>query len=341
LTVQHAHTREYRRDGLGLIELLVALVIGLVLVVGAVTLHQRSSAVARTAETVARLQEVARLAFDVLEADVRMAGFWGLHNRADFIVNRAASGTSLPAPFTATQGARIDLCGGTGSNWAIDLDAYIDGSNNAYGWPCAAVGGAAAGSDTLVVRRAAADRLSSLEADRIFVQSSRLEGALFVAAASCLSATDPACIPALYWPATSQSRELVVHAYYVSQQSTQRADLPALRRKSFGNVNAGAVANAISDEEIVAGVEDLQVRFGVDSDGDANVDMYADPGAVPAGASVMSATFWLRIRAEEREVGFVDGVAYQYADMTAPLTLGDNYRRLVVAKTIQLRNARS
>jgi type IV pilus assembly protein PilW len=127
----------------------------------------------------------------------------------------------------------------------------------------------------------------------------------------------------------------------VSQQSTQRADLPALRRKSFGNVNAGAVTNAISDEEIVAGVEDLQVRFGVDSDGDANVDMYADPGAVPAGASVMSATFWLRIRAEEREVGFVDGVAYQYADMTAPLTLGDNYRRLVVAKTIQLRNARS
>ena len=54
----------------------------------------------------------------------------------------------------------------------------------------------------------------------------------------------------------------------------------------------------------------------------------------------MSATFWLRIRAEEREVGFVDGVSYQYADMLAPLTFSDDYRRLVVSKTIQLRNAR-
>jgi type IV pilus assembly protein PilW len=339
--VQCACGNKRHRYGLSLIELLVALVIGLALVLGAVTLHQRSSAVARTAETVARMQEVARLAFDVLEADVRMAGFWGLHNRADSIVNRAAPGTSLPAPFNATQGARIDFCGGAGSNWAIDLDAYIDGSNNAYSWPCAAVGGAVAGADTLMVRRAADERPASLEADRIFVQSSRLEGALFVAAASCLSASDPACIPALYWPLTSQSRELVVHGYYVSPRSTQRADLPALRRKSFGNVNADAVANAISDEEIVAGVEDLQIRFGVDSDGDANVDMYADPGSVPAGARVMSATFWLRIRAEEREIGFVDGAAYQYADMTVPLILSDNYRRLVVSKTIQLRNARS
>ena len=116
---------------MGLIELLLALVIGLSWSLGAVTLHQRSSAVSRTAETVARLQEIARLAFDVLEADVRMAGFWGLHNRSAYIVNRAAPGATLPAPFTATQGARIDFCGGAGSNWAIDLDAYVDGANNA------------------------------------------------------------------------------------------------------------------------------------------------------------------------------------------------------------------
>ena len=180
------YTSASHRYGLGLIELLIALVIGLVLVLGVVSLHQRSSAVSRTTETVARLQEVARLAFDVLEADVRMAGFWGLHNRAAAIVNRAASGTTLPAPFTATQATRIDFCGGSGSNWAIDLDAYVDGSNNAYSWPCAAVGGAAAGTDTLVVRRAADERPAALEADRIYVQTSRLEGALFVAAATCL-----------------------------------------------------------------------------------------------------------------------------------------------------------
>lgn len=329
------------QHGMGLVELTISMLIGLGLVVGAVSLHQHSSAVSRTAATMARLQEVARLAFDVLETDVRMAGYWGLHNRSAAVVNRAPAGTVLPASFTATQAARIDICGGATSHWAIDLDAYIAGSSNGYGWTCAAVGGAATGSDTLVVRRASEERPATLEADRIYLQTSRLEGALFVAAPTCLNAADPACIPALYWPLTSQSRQLVVHGYYVSQQSTQRADVPALRRKSFGNVNAGAVANAVTDEELVAGVEDLQIRFGFDSDGDANVDSYADPGSVPAGARVISAIFWLRIRAEEREVGFIDGTAYQYADMAAALTPNDSYRRLVVSRTIHLRNSRS
>jgi prepilin-type N-terminal cleavage/methylation domain-containing protein len=110
--------------GVSLIELMVALVIGLFLIFGAVTIYQQSRATLRTTEAVARLQEVARLAFDVLEADVRMANYWGLNNRAEFIVNRAAPGQGLPAPFTAGQGAIISQCG---SNWGINLDEYIAG----------------------------------------------------------------------------------------------------------------------------------------------------------------------------------------------------------------------
>jgi hypothetical protein len=61
---------------------------------------------------------------------------------------------------------------------------------------------------------------------------------------------------------------------------------------------------------------------------------------VPAGAAVVSATIWLRIRSEERDFGHVDGTAYQYADMASAWTPNDNYRRIVISKTIALRNAR-
>lgn len=326
--------------GMGLVELMLAMLIGLLLVFGMVAVQQQVSRVHRTVATLGRLQDVARLALDVIEADVRMANHWGLHNQATYVVNRAMPGAALPPGFTAAQGDRIALCGGPGSNWAINLDEYLGGSNGGYTLACAASGAASGIADTLIVRRAADSGPASLDPDRIFLQSNRLQGSLFVPQAGCLNPANASCIPPGYAPATSVSRALVVRAYYVSPNSTQRAGLPALRRKSFGNVNSATPAGAISDDEIVAGVEDLQVRFGVDSDGDASLDQYVDPGAVPAGARVVAATVWLRIRSEERDAGHVDDRAYQYADMASAWTPGDAYRRIVVSKTMHLRNAR-
>ena len=74
--------------GVSLVELMVSLVIGSLLIIGAVTVYMQSRNTYRTTDSASRLQETARFAMDVLEPDVRMAGFWGLTNRADFIDNR-------------------------------------------------------------------------------------------------------------------------------------------------------------------------------------------------------------------------------------------------------------
>lgn len=326
--------------GVSLIELMVALVIGLFLILGAVTVFNQSRNTYRASESVARLQEVGRLAMDVIETDVRMANFWGMSNRADYIVNRAGPGQSPPATFNATQQANAAVCGTVSapSNYfVINLDEYLGGANNSYTLTCAA-NNYRAGTDTLWLRRANATQPTAMDAARIYLQTSRVQGTLFMPA--CSDPMDQTCIPPDYLPPASQSRELEAHVYYVSSRSTNRNDVPALRRKRFANAN-GAAASAFIDEEIVPGVEDLQVRFGVDVDGDTNIDQYVDPGAVPAGAQVVSAQIWLRIRAEERDFGFVDDTPYQYGDMAAAVTLNDNYRRIVVTKTIHIRNTRA
>jgi type IV pilus assembly protein PilW len=329
-----------RQAGVSLIELMVALVLGLFLTLGAVTIYNQSRNTYRTTEAVARLQEVGRLAMDVVESDVRMANYWGLSNRADYIINAAAPGAGTPAGFTTAQMARINACGGTGSNWAINLNAYLQGSNDSYALTCAALDGAEAGTDTLTVRRASELAPTTLNANRIYLQTSRIQGTLFVPDASCLDPTDPDCIPAAYAPPASQSRELVVNSYYVNSESTLRTDVPSLRRKRFVNVNAASAGAAIEDEEIVPGVEDMQIQFGVDTTNDTNADSYVDPDAVPAGAQVVSVVIWLRVRAEDPEIGFVDDRDYQYGGMAAAFTPNDNFRRIVVTKTIQLRNTR-
>ena len=328
--------------GVSLIELMVALVIGLFLILGAVTVFNQSRNTYRASEGVARLQEVGRLAMDVVETDLRMANFWGMSNRADYIVNRAGPGQPPPAAFSSTQQTNSAVCGTTSapSNYfVINLDEYIGGANNAYTLTCAA-NNYQGGTDTLWLRRANSNQPAAMSATRIYLQTSRVQGTLFVPDASCLNPSVQACIPADYLPPASLSRELEAHIYYVSSQSTNRNDVPALRRKRFANAN-GTAGQAFIDEEIVPGVEDLQVRFGVDVDGDTNIDQYVNPGAVPANARVVSAQVWLRIRAEERDFGFVDDTPYQYGDMAAPVTLNDNYRRIVVTKIIHIRNTRA
>lgn len=320
--------------GVSLIELMVALVIGLFLILGAVTVFNQSRNTYRASESVARLQEVGRLAMDVIETDVRMANFWGMSNRADYILNRAGPGEPPPATFDAPQQANAAVCGTTSapSNYfVINLEEYIGGANNSFTLTCAA-NNYLAGTDTLWLRRANSNEPPAtnlgLDPDRIYLQTSRVQGVLFVPDSDCRHPKTQACIPADYLPPASQSRALEARIYYVSSQSTNRDDVPALRRKRFANAN-GSAGQAFIDEEIVPGVEDLQVRFGVDVDGDTNIDQYADPGAVPAGARVVSAQITLRIRAEDRDFGYVDE------------TMNDNYRRIVVTKTIHIRNTRA
>jgi len=100
----------------------------------------------------------------------------------------------------------------------------------------------------------------------------------------------------------------------------------------------------IQDREVIPGVEDMQIQFGIDTDPPGApdrgaIDRYVNPGDALLGTSVVLAVrVWLRVRAERIEVGFVDGTTYNYADENA--TYNDNFRRVVVSKTIYLRNAR-
>jgi len=330
-----------QQRGVGLIELMVAMLIGLFLILGAVTVFNQSRNTYRASEGVARLQETARLAMDVIESDIRMANYWGLNNRADYIINRAGPSQPTPAEFTtAQQRTNVSLCGTAASNWVINLDEYLGGSNNSYGLQCAA-SNYQDDSDVVVIRRANEARPAVLDPDRVYLQTSRIQGTLFVP--NCpvpRLPSNPACIPAAYLPPASESRELEARAYYVSSQSTLRNDVPSLRRKRFANVNTATAGDAILDEEIVSGVEDLQVRLGVDTNGDSNIDQYVNPGGVPGNAAVVSVTVWLRVRAEDQDFGHRDETAYQYADMAAAFTPNDNYRRILVSKTIHIRNSR-
>jgi type IV pilus assembly protein PilW len=324
--------------GLSLVELMVAMGIGVFLLAGAITVFGKTRDLYRTNDATARLQETARYAMSTIEADLRMANYWGLMSSADAVDNgplldpanlpAIMPGYTLPAELAAYAGA-ISECG---AMWAVKLPAYVEANNDAYGYACAAeFGTAVPGSDQLTIRRASTQVIAAAalgaSAGQIKLQTSRVRGTLFASGAA----------PVDYTPPTSETRALIANGYYVDQNSDERPGTPSLRRKQL-DFDAGATV--MDDLQIVPGIEDLQVEFGADFDADQNADYFVQPNTViPAGDQIVAVRVWLLVRAEQQETGFIDGNTYNYASRVA-YAPADSFRRVLVSKTVALRNTR-
>jgi type IV pilus assembly protein PilW len=278
----------------------------------------------------------------VLETDLRMANYWGLNNRPDLIEYAATADEATPSFFPSGIAAVIDACG---NNWGIDLVNYVEGSNNSYTLACNpgpdGTWTVTAGSDALTTRRASPEVIPPAQLGNvngaIKVQSSRVLSGLFY--------DDE--VPSNFDPDLTETHLLLTRGYYVATRSDASATVPSLRRKSL-SFSGGAPL--LVDEEVAPGVEDLQIELGVDTNGDQSADYYVTADMVPATATVVSARVWLLVRAPRFEPGFTDDRTYTYADRAgtaedvltagAAYAPGDSFRRVLVSKTVQLRNTR-
>jgi type IV pilus assembly protein PilW len=321
---------ESSNAGLGLVELMVALAIGTFLVSGCIAVYLKAREVRAALDTNARLQETARYAMAVIESDIRMAGFWGLASRGGSVTVDA----SLAFP---------PKCGGIA--WITPTPGYVDGSNNAYlgATNCAAAyGGAQPGADVLVLRRASAVRIApqrptvpAADRDRVLIVTSHSDGRILVPS-SIGNSIPPGYATEDVAGAAPQAdtRALLVHAYYVSTGSSVAPGYPALRRKSL------VTGPDVTDEEVIAGVEDLQFQIGLDTDGDHDADVFSNPGPLAADARPVSVRIWLRVRAEGRDAASGVQSIEAYADRPKAVVT-DFHRRLLVSKTLRIRNADS
>lgn len=305
--LQHPRTLPNRQRGVNLIEIMVAMVIGLFLVIGATTLYVRSKRSADIDDSIARLQETARYGMSILEMDVRMANYWGMKKDGADIDNKVANDA-------ATAGL-VGSSNDCGTNYAIDVEQYIEATNNSYGLACDAKNDAVTDSDTLTVRRAASTLASSGSDTHLQICSNRK-------VANIVKDAGIVCDGELH--------NLIANAYYVDTGSDQNSAYPSLRRKTL---EAGPEFN---DIEIIPGVEDMQVQLGRSiAVNDPNAAQYVDPGASTAG-QIVAVRVWLLVRAERAEPGYSDTQTYQYGDRT--YTPNDNFRRLLVSRTFFVRN---
>jgi type IV pilus assembly protein PilW len=325
-----------KQHGFTLVELMIALVITLILMAGISQVFLSSKKSFIIQDTLARQQENGRYVLDTLGQDLRRAGYMG-----------ALEGITA-AGGTAGEVAENGTCVANDNTWGRMLEGRIYGMNDTNtshlsGATYACIPGAAhLRGDILVVRYQAPWIVGGLTApnfedDRLYLRSSLSMATLF-------KGRDEAN-PGNGIAGGGRTAELVARAYYVGPSASGTCEgtaVPALFRESL-DANGRPVA-----EEIAYGIDNFQVRYGVDLNGDGSVEQYFDAGdpelnTVNEWGGVIDAQVWVLTRSECPETGFdTTGTTFSMGDIDYDPadTAGRGYRRQLYQTTITLRNAR-
>lgn len=300
--------------GMSLVELMVALAIGLVLSGTVVTIYINNKHTYQAQNNIANLQENGRFALHLLREDIRMAGYWGLNY----------------VPVDITNAEAIVLNNECAPGWATDYVNPLTSVNNANTGYTTCIPNAdySSNTDILTVRHASSGPVAgaAITENNVYLLTSLTEGMVFKAdAASVIDAgvSVNESPRGLY--------QVVAHSYYIRPWSQAAGDgVPTLVRE----VIAGG---AVAAEPLVEYVEDFQVTFGLDTNGDGSVDLYDDNG-IDAGDidHVMTIVAEVLVRAPVAEANYTNTRTYQLGDRD--YTVNDGFRRQVFKDTIFLRN---
>jgi prepilin-type N-terminal cleavage/methylation domain-containing protein len=323
-----------KSHGLSLVELMVAMVVSSILMVGISQIFSLNKKSYKAQDETARMQESGRYAFNTLMQDIRRAGYFGGNANVDNITG--TSGIATPAQDCLTSdtswGRMIErpLYGlndtvndaGTGDNYTGCITDYIRGDILVTRY----VSGAQVPDSTLIL---------AANANRLYVRNSLFVGRLFKASVEGDTNNEVTETP-------NAVHELAASAYYVGPSGRNcRFDasvaIPALLRKKLSS------AGIPERDEVANGIEHIQFQYGVDSNTDFSVNRYYnaddlsnDEAVLPNWTQVVTTRFWVLVRADCPTNGYNNTKSYVMGDTT--YTVNDNFKRQMYSTTVTTRN---
>lgn len=330
-----------RSSGFSLIELMLAMLIGLIIMGGVMQLFISTRDTQRSSEDQLALLADARFAIETIAYDLRHTGFWGRHNDPAIIACQSGA-ASYPCPAADVMPAATNECA-TGAYINVAAPLYATNDSNPYSLTCANQS-YKADTDVLSLRYADSNRIANadLTTNVAYLRTSSSVGMLFNGAFPTSSPYNDLSDPAKY-----SNHRLVSRVYYVSSYTDTALDgQPSLRRVDLVAGDAGSTGPAMESEVLLPGVEDFQLEFGVDlgangvaGEKDGQVDSYVNADSVTgwSNGEVLSVRIWLLMRAERQDRDDVGG-SQTFSYTGTPVTYDDGYRRRLISSVVKLRN---
>lgn len=336
-----------RQQGISFVEVLVALVISLFLLGGIVQVYLANKTSYRFSNATSRIQENARYSMDIMAQELRMAGFFGC------------------AVFDPDDDAAMDAItnnldpDGTGYN--TDLHDFLDqplveGTDN----------DGLNGSDSITLRGAYPGNATveepfavSTSANIFITQPNDLEKDEIVMISNCRGADIFQITNTNDNPAGHPNKTAVVHNtgtgdpgnynpdsctggndHCLSQAYGADASIFKMQAITY-SIRAGASGEPAlwrslfgDDQELIEGIEQMQLLYGIDTDDDQHPNQYETAANVTDWYQVMSIRLMLLAVSESSVVEGFQTYDYNGGSFTAT----DSKLRQVFTTTIALRN---
>ena len=347
---------DIHRNGMSLVELMVALAIGSFLMLGLVSTFRNSSEAQRELEKSNQLIENGRYALDLIFQDLRLAGYYG------FYYSASTAPSALPDP-CATSAASLEAALNVPVQGyaAANISTIADISHtNTCETALLTNANLKPGSDILVIRRLDTAVLQGAApvANEVYMQANVNTFAIQVgnSSAGTIDANDvdsytannvvqslpkypPAPTPAsqgddpedVVYDDWADTRKLHVHVYFVAPcrygsgandicQSGDD-DVPTLKRLEL------SPGPTMSIVPIVDGIEFLKFRFGIDdvpsainlatgAPGDGITDGYVTAPTLAQTPNITTVSATLLARTLDESRGYEDAKVYDIAGMT-------------------------
>ncbi len=332
-----------RQAGLSLVELMVAMILGLILVGGVIQIYISNNQTYRVTEAASRIQESGRAALRILSRHVRMAGFTGCAGKLMSFTN-TLNGASNPG-FLYDFDIAIQGFEGSGGAWNPALDASITNvventdvlsTRGAFSAPTAITGQPNNASDCPNAASHTAnlkvDDPTGLAVDDIVIASNCSQASIFQitditasiighAAAGTTPGNSTDNIAACYAGSGQLSRISTV-SFFIRNNPN---GIPSLYRQE----------GTKAAEEYVEGVEDMQITFGI-GDGVSNlVNQFVTADNITDWDDVISVRIALLLRSVEDNIT-TQAQTYTFNGNTETAT--DRALRRVYTTTVAIRN---
>lgn len=343
------------QTGFGLIEVMIALTLGLVVTAATMSLLVSSKSHYDIQDDLARLQENARFAVETIIKDVRMAGYYGCLGNVDNVHNQ------------------LNMSGTASTDFGFDISNSLEGIEAGAGtWlpsTSALPSNIVAGTDAIAIRYVDPSQINitklmnTQSADLQISQNSGLAASDIVVVSDCESAdmfqitnlnnagsfdnavhntggsqvpgnsnaTSPHKMSKVYGTDAVINR-LVSRAYYIGST----ANGPALFRVAV--LNDGSGSAVASEQQLVDGIEDMELTYGEDTSGDGSANAYRSANAVVNWDQVVSVRIGLLARTVDETGTTVNSTVYSVNGTNSGVA-NDRRRRRVFTTTVKLRNS--
>ena len=299
-----AHAMAKKQSGLSLVELMIALTIGLLLLAGLTLIFVNSSEANRELQKTAQQVENGRYAINRLTEDLGNIEYWGGLTSADIGSGGIRDYTDQTIVL-ASSNCGVDYSLGN----ALRALGNATGStaNSVFG--CIDPATFRNGTDVLLVQKvisppatpaAASPSGNPYDTDKVYLRTNTSSGFLIKAASEPLDITSTFTIPSQSWTYWQYAPAV----YYI-----QDTGVPSLHRLYLGS------GLTMQDELLTDGVEAFHILFGIDTDGDGVANQYKSSPTVDELAAAINARIYVLVRSVDKDHGYTDAKTYNLGNL--------------------------